>query len=90
MARVLDAGNPFSKKEPASDAPVDVNVTPSDTVDLAKAPQGLYAATAGNIVVLDKNGVSKTYAILAAQTLKMDVKRVMATNTTATGIKAVY
>jgi hypothetical protein len=64
-----------------------VNVTPSDTVDLARLPKGLYISGAGNVVCQNIDGTSATFtAVPAGTVLPIRAKRVLATGTTATGI----
>lgn len=69
-------------------------ITPSDTVYLTKGAtkngpllyHALYITGAGNIAIQDKNDVVITYAVPANFILPFRPQRVMATNTTATGI----
>jgi len=69
-----------------------VAVTPNDTTLLgqfatpAAAPiKALYVLTSGNLaVILARDSVATTLPVTAGQILFMEVKKVMATNTTAT------
>jgi hypothetical protein len=66
-------------------------VTPNDAADLAVGARGLYAAGAGNVAVLMYDATDdaqvQTFAFAAGEIKPLVVRRVMATNTTATGIK---
>lgn len=66
-------------------------VTPNDTTDLAVFAQSLYIEGAGNIVVITSGGQEVTLAVPANFTLRnVEISRVKATGTTATGIFAIY
>jgi hypothetical protein len=70
-------------------------VTPSDTLDLTfGVSRRIYATTAGNInlCAADDNPATETVVIaFAAGEIKdIHARRILATSTTATGIKAVY
>lgn len=51
-------------------------ITPNDSVDLTQSPQALYCSTAGNLVVIDRAGVSLTYAVQAGQVLPFTPARI--------------
>jgi hypothetical protein len=64
-------------------------VTPSDTVNLTK-PSKIWVGTAGNIAIV-MNGNEAVLTLLAfSGWLPVQVKRVNATNTTATNIVAFW
>lgn len=67
-------------------------ITPSDSVNLPAGPcNGLLVTGAGNINVdLSSGGTAVLTGLVAGQTVYIDVKRVRATSTTATGIQALY
>ena len=68
-------------------------VTPTDNTDLTWGPcRALYIGTAGNVaVVLDNDTVAVTFVgCYAGQILPVMAKYVMATNTTASNIIALY
>lgn len=66
-------------------------VTPSDTVAISPPnPRYLWIGGAGNIAVVSKSGSVVTFAVLAGTKLDVQALRVNATNTTATGIVALY
>lgn len=66
-------------------------VTPSDTVDLPAGVRGLYVGTGGNAVLVGTDGVAVTFSNIASGTvLPVQVNRVNATNTTASGIVALF
>jgi len=71
-------------------------VTPSDSADLPPGPdtgscRGLYIGGAGNVNVnLLGGGTAVLTALAAGQYVVCGVTRVLSTNTTATGIMALY
>lgn len=65
-------------------------VTPSDSTDLTNVPKALYIGGAGNIVITGKDSVDATFAVTAGQVLPCRARRVKSTDTTATGIIALY
>lgn len=68
-----------------------VSVTPSDTVNLATGCRGLFVTVAGNVALVGNDDVAITFTGIAAATvLPLGPKRVNSTNTTATGIIALY
>ena len=66
-------------------------VTPSDSVDLPNVSRALWVGGAGNVAVMLADDTSAvTFVSVAAGTLlPLRVKRVMATNTTATSLVAI-
>lgn len=68
-----------------------VAVTPSNSDNLPDGVRGLYVGGAGNAVLVDTAGNAVTFtAIPAGSFLPVQVLRVNSTNTTATGIVALY
>lgn len=65
------------------------SVTPSDTVDLPN-PGVLYISGAGDVKFITVGGQTQTLTIAAATFLPIQVARVYATLTTATGIKVCF
>jgi hypothetical protein len=67
-------------------------ITPSDTVDLARGlTDGVWVGGAGNLVAVMENGQARTLTgVTAGALLPLAVKRINATNTTATVILALY
>ena len=68
-------------------------VTPSDTVDLTAYAKALYVGGAGNVRVLTvgaEDGDVVTFANHPVGWLPMQVRRVLATGTTATQIVAAF
>jgi hypothetical protein len=69
-------------------------VTPSDGVDLASPTRGLYVGASGDVNVIfasDKDASTVVLTGLAAGVWHpMQVRRVLSTSTTATGILAGY
>ena len=79
------------------DSPADnaVAVTPSDSVDLAVVPRGLYVGVSGSLVVhmrgTDGVSASVTFAAVPGGTLlPIRPTRVLSTGTTATAVVAVW
>jgi hypothetical protein len=68
-----------------------VAVTPNDSVDLTDSCLALYVGGAGDITVHDRAGNTVLFtAVPAGSILPIQTKRVMATNTDATGLVALY
>lgn len=68
-----------------------VPVTPNDSTDNVGAGNvalGLYIASGGTLVFLNKDGNERTVVVPDFHTLTCSVKRVKSTGTTATGIHA--
>lgn len=67
-------------------------VTPNDSTDLAFGITiAINVTVAGNVVIQDANGETQAAVFLAAGMLHpIEARRIMATNTTATGIVAIY
>jgi hypothetical protein len=65
-------------------------ITPSDTVDLLEYTRAIRANAAGTIAILGVDGVTTTCNFLAGETRPIRARRIMATNTTATGIEGMY
>lgn len=66
-------------------------VTPSDSTALSNATSGLYIGGAGDVAVTMVSGNTVTFkAVPVGTVLKVSVTKVMATNTTATNIVALY
>lgn len=64
------------------------DVTPNDSVDLAQMTRGVMVATAGDMAAVLKNGDVITLPGLAPGVIyPLRIARVLATGTTATGIK---
>ena len=68
-----------------------VAVTPHNSNDLAYTTKALFIGTGGNIVVLaEDDTVAVTLKVTDGQILPVRAKRVLETNTTATGIVGLY
>lgn len=66
-------------------------VTPSDSVNLTADARSLYIGGAGNASVVTANGDTVTFVgLLAGSILPVRIRRVNATDTTATNIVAIY
>lgn len=65
-------------------------VTPSDTVNFAKATRSIIATGAGNVVCIFVDGTQVTIPFTAGQQRDLALKRINATLTTATGLIGLY
>ena len=66
-----------------------VDVVPNDGVDLPQPAMKLYVETGGALVVMGVNGTaSVTVQVPDFSELNLNVRRVYATGTTASGVKA--
>ena len=84
---------PFSGRSQAQTAPANVlaAVTPDDAADLPHGTsRALYVGTGGTVAVMDTVGNVVTLNTLDAQYHPIRVRRVLATDTTAQGIIALY
>lgn len=61
------------------------NVTPNDSVDLAKVTNAIHVGTAGNLHCITSKGTEITFAITAGWH-KIRLHRIYSTSTTAAGI----
>lgn len=64
------------------------NVTPSDEVDLPETSQMIYIAGAGTLRVTTRGGMTVTTPVLHPGWHPLELVRIHATGTTATGIMA--
>ncbi len=68
-----------------------VAITPSDSTKLMPGAVGMFVGGAGNVAVQDREGGTVTFTAVPAGTfMPISPFRVMATNTTATLIIALY
>ena len=85
---------PFTGLSPSDAAPANdyVTITPNDSNDLNRVCRGLYIGTTGDLAIIGQPGSSAvTFSNVAAGTvLPLRASRVMATNTTAANIIALY
>ena len=66
-------------------------VTPSDSTDLTTLARAIYVGGAGNVVAVQHDGTAVTFtAVPAGTVLPIAVRRINATNTTATAIVALH
>lgn len=66
-----------------------VKVVPSDTVDFEYHPRAIYVESGGDVAIVDEEGNVEVYAGLPTHTtLTFRARRINATGTTATNIKA--
>lgn len=67
-----------------------LEVTPSDTTDLVTTTSGLHVNGSGNVKVDTAFGQTRTLYLLAGVSYPYELKRIHNTDTTATGIHALY
>lgn len=66
-------------------------ITPSDTVDLPRVTLGLFVGGAGTLAaVMENNVMPGALTVAAGAWLPIRARRINLTNTTATGIVALY
>lgn len=65
------------------------SVTPNDSADLAVLPRSIFVGGAGDVAIVDADGVEVTYVGLSGM-LPFRPTRIKATGTTATGIVGIY
>lgn len=65
-----------------------INVTPDDNADLPFVTQWLYLANQGELTITTSGGETLTTPVLQAGWHPIEVSRVYASGTTATGIMA--
>ena len=71
-------------------------ITKSDTVDfpfvdgMGRNPDAIHCTAAGNVVIVWESGTTSTVGVVAGQVLYDKAKRVNSTDTTATGLVAMY
>ena len=64
-------------------------ITPSDTVDLDYRTAGIYCGASGDVVLMGDDGIQATFTVATGVILPVyNIKRVMATGTTATNLVA--
>lgn len=65
-------------------------ITPSDSTNLSPACRSIYVTGAGALVLVGDDGNPETFEVEAKTVYPFAAKRVNATGTTATGLKALY
>jgi hypothetical protein len=85
MAADKYAADPDTLSTPATDV---ATVVPSDTADLAHVSKALNAATAGTVRVTTERGTVADVFLAPGVVFPLRVRRVWATGTTATGLRA--
>jgi hypothetical protein len=89
MAAIQDG---YAGSSPGLLGPSDdwVQITPSDSADLARKPKAIYIGhngtdgpVEGNIVMRDKNGNNATFRVAPGVTLYLRPHRILSTGTTA-------
>lgn len=86
----MGAGGYSNAEDAAAPAQSWANVVKSDSTTYQPKPKALYVGGAGDVVLQDTQGNSATFACVAGQILPMRPYKIMSTNTTATGIVALY
>lgn len=87
------SGETFSGRARSVDGPAEsfAPVTPNDAQDLPLGlTRGLFVGQAGVFTVLDARGVAVQFTSSDGQYHPLRVRRVLATDTTAAGIVALY
>ena len=83
--------DPFSSKPTELNSPLRdfFAITPSDDTDLPTAARGILVGVSGDVAVIGVGGSSSVVipALAAGVWHPMNVKRVLSTGTTATGIR---
>jgi hypothetical protein len=67
-----------------------VEITPSDSVDLATIPRGFWVGTSGNLKVTMKGGQTVTFKNIDTGYHGLRITRIWATGTTAADIVALW
>ena len=65
-----------------------IDVTPSDTADLAEASRAINVATSGSVRITTTGGTTATIQVAAGIAFPVRATRIWATGTTATNIVA--
>jgi hypothetical protein len=65
-------------------------ITPSDSANLAQNTTGIYAGGAGEVKVDMINGDTVTFTVPAGVVLPIQIRKVYATGTTASGVVGLY
>ena len=91
----LTAGSPFlwfdEDEDPMPKYNIWTPITPSDTVDLPTLTDGVWVGTGGNVAaVMQNNQMPVVLAVPSGAWIPLAARRINATNTTATGIVALY
>jgi hypothetical protein len=79
------AADPDTLSTPATDI---FAIVPSDSTDLPHVTKALNAATAGTVRVTTERGTTADLFLAAGLVFPLRVRRVWATGTTATGLRA--
>ena len=83
----------FDSYSPSLTGPVTggFDITPDDATDLTTLPRALMVTGTGDMAVVLKDGATLTLPGLAVGVIyPFRVRRILATGTTATGIKGLY
>lgn len=68
-----------------------VPITPSDSADLPRVTDGIWVGTAGNVAaVMPNNVMPVVLSVPSGAWIPLVARRINATNTTATGLVALY
>ena len=82
--------HPFLNMTPHGPFENHFDVTPDDANELPILPLYIYVEVAGTVAIRGKNGTDCTYNLPAHAVLPFRGRRILATGTTATGIKGRY
>ncbi|MGB5558071.1 MAG: hypothetical protein WBN04_08665 [Paracoccaceae bacterium] len=83
------AFDPFSDAETGLQSPATIiqEIIPSDTTDLEIATRAINVATSGVVRILTIDDTEGDVFVVAGSTFPVRARRVLATGTTATGIR---
>lgn len=81
------ASDPNTLSTPATEV---AEIVPSDTTDIAHITKALNAATAGTVRITTERGAVTDIFLAAGVVFPLRVRRVWATGTSATGLRALY
>lgn len=77
----------LARSQPGENPSKWFTIAPSDTTDIDPLPRQLHVTGAGDIVLVSADGESWTRTVAADTTINLRPVRIMATGTTATGIR---
>lgn len=88
----MPATDAFSSSSNTATGPLEGGfaITPHDSDELPHVTRQIYAATAGDVAVVWRNGAESVEPIAAGERVDWRVRRVKATGTTATGLRGYW
>ncbi|MEI4488216.1 hypothetical protein V8J36_18640 [Frigidibacter sp. MR17.14] len=84
--------DPFQSHAPSLQSPAShlMAITPNDSTDLAQVPRALNVAASGTVRMITQGGETADVYVAAGIVFPLRPRRVMATGTTATGIRGLW